>query len=168
MTTVATEYSIEKPALNGLLQLLGRCGYVHSFFLKSKHNFLHYENGSYQTLKVLENFEFIYEKLGTINCKIKNFAMLNRLEFEGSLVSVILEGGCHGMTSDVTRENASHIVTKGLDTIIAPQYPDQISAFRIDDSDWCTSAQEATVTHAYIVSSGLRNLWWILCIMDYD
>jgi hypothetical protein len=162
--------SIEKPALHHLLGSLEACGQVVSVFLKpdlpNKPNIKNPHQPIHEFI-ALDSFQKFCADLGKINQPPKNISTLNRLEFEGSLASVILQGGCHRCHHGMARGEASAIVLAGLEAVF-PEPFSSVTAYRVDDKDWCALTDEATISHLYFVNEGARGLWWVLCIADFD
>lgn len=104
-------------------------------------------------------------ELGFIASGPIRYATLNRFEFEGSLISILLEGGCH--RKSIPEHDARVIVHEAL-AVIFPKPFDNVLAFRPDDPSWSEFSREATISHSYVVWQGARGLWWILCIADID
>ena len=169
--TQIESFHIQKPPLDALIALLSLCGEVVSVFLKAKPPLRHRPGAERdQTLRLLfecEGFHEACSDLGTIGGSVRIGATLNRLEFEGSLLSVALQGGCHRSTSHVSMEQARAIVQLGLSAAF-PEPFSELLAFRIDNDDWCQFAEEATVFASYVVNQPARGLWWVLCVADQD
>ena len=168
--STSSQFSIEKPALQSLLDLLGECGQVVSVFLKPKRavkpNF-ESTNQPLAELIAIEAFEESCSELGLVGQEIKRFSTLNRLEFEGSLTAVVLEGGCHRSTTGIPRSEANAVVAAGVEAVF-PEPFSSIHVFRIDDESWCSLTNEATISSMYVAWEGARGLWWVLCIADFD
>ena len=163
------QFFIDKPELQELLERLGKCGDVFSVFMKPKPSIAPDFNHPHHPIKALvelEEFKELCQKLGRVNKHINDYSKLNRLEFEGSLVSVLLQGGC-GLEPDMSKELASHIVSDGVSAVF-PEPFSSITVFRIDDHSWCSLMDEATISSMYIAWESCRGLWWVLCIADYD
>jgi hypothetical protein len=168
--STSSQFSIEKPALQSLLDLLGQCGQVVSIFLKPKPAVKPSFESANQPLAELvttEAFKELYGELGLVGQVIKRFSTLNRLEFEGSLTAVILEGGCHRSTTGISRREASAVVAAGVEAVF-PEPFSSIHIFRIDDESWCSLTNEATISSMYVAWESARGLWWVLCVADSD
>jgi len=167
--TVDSEYSIEKPELNTLLEHLKQCGEVISVFFKPKPAVVPRLATNEPLSELLSSNAFMNasDRLGEVlGAKVK-CSTLNRLEFEGSLVSVVLMGGCHSPAVAMSQEQARSIVLPG----IAAAFPEpfgEICAFRIDSDEWCQFTKEATVSSSYLIWQAARGLWWLLCVADFD
>lgn len=166
----SSQYSIKKPALQSLLDLLAQCGQVVSVFFKPKPAVKpSFENANQPLAELVttEAFKELCDELGLVGQVIKRFSTLNRLEFEGSLAAVILEGGCHRSTTGISRSEASAVVAAGVEAVF-PEPFSSIHVFRIDDESWCSLTSEATISSTYVAWEGARGLWWVLCVADSD
>ena len=105
-------------------------------------------------------------QLGHLRHDCVTVAYLNRLEFEGSLAHLILQGGCHRQTNH-SRNGAISIVESALDAVFPAPFDDLI-VFRLDNSEWSELTDQATISSSYFVLQGARGLWWFLCVADFD
>ena len=163
-------FHIDKPELQTLLDLLGNCGQVVSIFLKPKPAVgpsLSSIDDPLGELLELDGFSGYCEGLGSISRQVGRFAFLNRLEFEGSITSVILQGGCHQSTYGMSKSSASAVVTAALDRVFPEPFSD-LYVCRIDNESWCSFTEDATLSATYAAYQGARGLWWILCVADFD
>ena len=165
------EYFIEKLALSELLLAVGECGDVISFFSKPKLDLqLQVENGRlFDRFFASSAFKSLGAKLRIRAKGVTDFAMLNRLEFEASLLGVVLKGGCHGHKKVLSKEKARAIVEAGVAEVFPEPSPyTTVSIWRIDNKDWCDFTCEATTSSTYIATGGPRRIWWVLCVSDVD
>jgi hypothetical protein len=162
-------YKVIKPELTELLELLGQCGHVVSFFLKPEQPIA----PAFDTVNPLGElfaspaFRAQAGKLGAIAHEFGRYSTLNRFEFEGSLVSVAIAGGCHRNTMGISQERVRAVVAAGLAAAFPSPF-DDIHVFRLDDERWCQATDEATMSASYVAWQSARGLWWILCITDID
>ncbi|HEY8023685.1 MAG TPA: hypothetical protein VIF60_03900 [Burkholderiaceae bacterium] len=163
-------FHIDKPELQTLLDLLGNCGEVVSIFLKPKPavapSFSSIDDPIGQLLE-LDGFSRYCEGLGSISRQVGRFAILNRLEFEGSITSVILQGGCHHSTYGLSKSSASAVVADALDRVFPEPFSD-LYVCRIDNESWCSLTNDATLSSTYVAYQIARGLWWILCVAGFD
>jgi len=93
------------------------------------------------------------------------FAVLNRYEFEGSLIGALLQGTCTASVVDDERD-AREKVRIILDGALLK--PDgALFAFRMDDPSWSALTSGATFSWAYFVYEASQKLWWFVCFADY-
>ena len=92
------------------------------------------------------------------------FARLDRYEFEGSLVSVLLEGTCTERV--VSGEGEAREVVQSI--FRSAFRPDGgLWAWRLDDWSWSTLTKGATVAWAYFVYESSQRIWWFVCFADH-
>jgi hypothetical protein len=167
--TAPVQLEVIRPELTELLELLGLCGQVVSFFLKPK-QVIAPAFGTPNPLAKLftsEAFQTLAGELGAISPDLGRYSTLNRYEFEGSLVSVAVAGGCHGSTADVSRERIRAVVSTGLAAVFPAPF-DDVHVFRLDDERWCRATEEATLSTSYVAWQSARGIWWVLCVTDID
>ena len=165
----SSEYAIEKVEINTLLEQLKQCGEVKSVFFKPKPTVIP-RLASDEPLSELfasEAFADAGACLGEVFNAKARCSTLNRLEFEGSLVSVVLRGGCHGPAVALSEQQARTVVLPGVAAAFPAPF-EEICAFRIDEEEWCQFTKEATLSSSYLVWQGARGLWWLLCVADID
>lgn len=163
------QLEVIKPELTELLELLGLCGQVVSFFLKPKQAIAPTFDASNPLAELFasEAFQTLAGELGAISSDLGRYSTLNRFEFEGSLVSVAVAGGCHRSTADVSRERIRAVVTTGLAAVFPAPF-DDVQVFRLDDERWCQATEEATLSTSYVAWQSARGVWWVLCLTDID
>jgi hypothetical protein len=168
--SASPQFSLSRPALDRLLDELRQQLEVFSVFLNPKPAVLpNLRDGGSPLVELLSlpAVKTLCAELGEVNPEFTRYSTLNRLEFEGSLVALLLRGGCHGRSVSITEDEARRLVAPALDAAF-PQPFESITAFRIDDDDWCTLARKSTIACCYVVNEGARGLWWILCATDID
>lgn len=167
--TTTENYEVTKPELIELLHLLGQCGHIVSFFLKPKPSIAPaFDTASpLASLFALPAFQARAGELGAITAEPIKYSNLNRFEFEGSLVSVAVAGGCHRSTTGTSQEHIRAVVAAALDAAF-PRPFDDIHVFRLDDARWCQATDEATISASYVAWQSARGVWWLLCIADID
>jgi hypothetical protein len=166
--TSADEFRVEKEPLIKLLGVLSQCGEVVSKFLKPTPS-IRGRDDAQRLAEFLERFSDLATQtpLGHVEREYGPFSVLNRFEFEGSLVSIVLDGGCHRATAGLTVEDARRIVAQALDATFPAPFSDLL-AYRFDSLDWCELTRTSTLSSAYVVWQSPRNLWWVLCVSDID
>jgi hypothetical protein len=165
------EFVVEKSELRALLSALEQCGQVVSVFLKPKPPVrpdLQRQDGCVLS----ELFELMAVQEACADLGLKNpvnarYALLNRLEFEGSLVSVVMQGGCHRAKVVASLEAARELVAKAMEAAFPAPFGNLYVA-RIDSESWCKLAFEATLSASYVAWQSERSLWWVLCVADTD
>jgi hypothetical protein len=162
-----SEKIISKPQVVALHQVLKRCGMVISVFFKPLVPLPCFPGRDFpiNLIAELDDFQGALSELGALRLESVPASTLNRLEFEGSLVQVILDGGCHRQSTH-SRSSAQSLVEAALDAIY-PQFGGPV-VFRLDDTAWSQLTVDATVSNTYLLWEGARGLWWFLCIADFD
>ncbi|MEN5094931.1 hypothetical protein ABE458_30035 [Pseudomonas protegens] len=166
--TGASEFVVDKRPLVELLAVLAQCGEVVSCFFKPEPAIK--VLGERQRLaEFLERFSHFARStaIGQIEGEFGPFSMLNRYEFEGSLLAVVLRGGCHSSTRGCSVAYAREVVFEALDAVFPAPFSELV-VYRFDSSDWCELTRDSTISSAYVVCQGARNLWWVLCVADVD
>jgi hypothetical protein len=163
------EYTVEKPALQALLEVLSQCGQVVSVFLNPQPPVRPKPLDAHPLSELFAcgAFQTATHKLGQVSATLGRYSTLNRLEFEGSLVSVVLAGGCHCSTSGISQHEARSLVAGALAAVF-PEPFDDLLVFRLDNEAWCPLAAESTVSSSFVAWQSPRNLWWVLCVADSD
>nr|BFD42743.1 hypothetical protein FFPRI1PSEUD_42420 [Pseudomonas sp. FFPRI_1] len=105
--------------------------------------------------------------IGQVEREFGPFSMLNRYEFEGSLLAVVLRGGCHHSTRGLSLANARKLVYEALEAVFPGPFSELV-VYRLDSLDWCELTRSSTLSSAYVACQGARNLWWVLCVADFD
>jgi len=160
---------IEKPELDRFIERLSHCGQVVSTFMKFVPAVMpSREFASPVPLRDLFQHPVFSEgtgALGAISSKPHHYSTLNRLEFEGSLASILVEGGCfrNSMLEDEARALARDVLVA-----VFPKPFDDLMVFRLDDPSWSEFTNAATVSYSYFVWQGARGIWWLLSVVDED
>lgn len=164
-------FEVSKPAVSRLLERIREDREVISLFLKptsrrwpgSHDN----PNGPVAWLLGSEEFRALCPELGEIKRVSGRYSTLNRLEFEGSLTSILVEGGCHGTRSQISLEVARQLVADAVGAAFPAPFG-HVGAFRLDDWDWCKFTDEGTLWSSHVAWEGARSLVWVLCTRDID
>jgi hypothetical protein len=166
--TPSVEFSMDKKPLNELLALLSQCGEVVSKFFKPD-PLIQGVDDTHRLAEFLAHFRNLaaLTPIGHVEHKFGPFSVLNRFEFEGSLVSIALEGGCHRATTGLTVSDARKLVSEALDAAFPAPFS-SLRVYRFDSLDWCDLTKQSTISSAYVAYQGARNLWWLLCVSDFD
>ncbi|MGZ0703190.1 hypothetical protein [Pseudomonas piscis] len=166
--TGASEFVVDKQPLAELLAVLAQCGEVVSSFFKPDPSIK--VLGERQRLaEFLERFSDLAGStaIGQVEREFGPFSLLNRYEFEGSLLAVLLRGGCHHSTRGLSLANARKLVGEALEAVFPGPFSELV-VYRLDSLDWCELTRGSTISSAYVVCQGARNLWWVLCVSDFD
>jgi hypothetical protein len=94
----------------------------------------------------------------------KNCAILNRYEFEGSLVGVLLQGTCTDQVVCDEREAFETATAIMREVVLRPN--GHMVAFRMDDPKWSALTNQATLSWSYFVFESSRDMCWFLCFAD--
>jgi hypothetical protein len=163
------KFDIDKPDLDKFIGTLGRCGEVVSNFMKFSPTVMPEQEfaSSAPLADLLHHPEFPKDavELGEISSNPIHYSTLNRLEFEGSLAGVLIEGGCfrNSTSEDDARKLAGDVLAA-----VFPKPFDDLLVFRLDDPSWSEFTAAATVSHSYFAWQGARGIWWILSVADTD
>jgi len=163
------KFEIDKPEIVEFIGALKHCGEVVSTFMKFSPTVMPSREFASPTplVDLLRHPEFVEEAvgLGEISSKPIHYSTLNRLEFEGSLASVLVEGGCfrNSISVDAAKKLAVDVLAAAF-----PKPFDDLLVFRLDDPSWSQFTDVATVSHTYFAWQGARGLWWMLSVADTD
>lgn len=105
--------------------------------------------------------------MGPLDLQDIQFARLNRLEFEGSLIALAHEGGSHSLNRHLPLPEVRKQVGDMLDAVFPAPFA-QLWVWRFDRMDWCPWMRAATDCAGYLVWQPERDLWWLLCVCDED
>ena len=162
-------FNVEKAELVRFNEALKKCGEVVSVFMKfAPAVFPAREFASAFPLNdLMRHPEFCKDAiaLGKISSGPMHYSTLNRLEFEGSLAQVLIEGGCFRNT---TPEAEARKLAADVLAAVFPKPFDDLLVFRLDDPGWSQFTDAATVSHTYFAWQGARGLWWMLSVADTD
>lgn len=89
---------------------------------------------------------------------------LNRYEFEGSLINMLIQGTC--TDSIVSNEDEARLLVSKLLTELRLDNTDTI-AFKINYCEWTVAAKDATALCLYVVYQTLHRYWMIMGFIDY-
>lgn len=95
--------------------------------------------------------------------RLDQAVVLNRYEFEGSLISMFLQGTCTDQI--VSNEIEARELTKTLLSDLKVDL-DQLLIFKLENIDWSKFTMEATLSCFYIVFYSARRCWLILGFDD--
>ncbi|MQA56647.1 hypothetical protein [Pseudomonas piscis] len=166
--TGASEFVVDKPPLAELLAVLAQCGEVVSSFFKPD-PCIKVLGERRRLAEFLERFSDFAGStaIGQVEPGFGPFSLLNRYEFEGSLLAVVLRGGCHHSTRGLGQASARKLVGEALEAVFPAPFSELV-VYRFDSLDWCELTRGSTISSAYVVCQGARNLWWVLCVSDFD
>ena len=100
-----------------------------------------------------------------INLKsARKFSLLDRFEFEGSLIRMLLEGTCNETV--VASETEAREIAAALLAETVLRLSGYLIAFRMDDSNWSNLTRKATKSSTYFVFIPTDNTWWFLGFDD--
>lgn len=166
--TSACEFVVDKQPLTELLAVLAECGELVSCFFRPEPSVK--SLGERPRLEeFLRRFSHFASStaIGQVEPEFGPFSVLNRFEFEGSLLAVALRGGCHGGARGGALAKARERVCEALEAVFPAPFSELV-VYRLDSLDWCELTRGATISSAYVVCQGARNLWWVLCVADFD
>ena len=163
------QWPMDKAALAVFLDSLGHCGEVVSLFIKPRPAVSVSGSQEQRLQEFLQRAGALAEQtlMGPVDADDVQYAMLNRLEFEGSLVGVLRGGGCHGSNRHLSLAELRKQVAEMLEAV----FPEPFSAlwvYRFDRMDWCEWMRAATDCAGYLAWQPERDLWWLLCVCEED
>ncbi|WMN15457.1 hypothetical protein QL104_19030 [Pseudomonas piscis] len=166
--TSVSEFVVDKPPLAELLAVLAECGELVSCFFKPDPS-IKAVGERLRLVEFLQRFSDLARltAIGQVEPEFGPFSVLNRYELEGSLVAVALRGGCHGGARGLSLSKARALVFEALDAVFPAPFSELV-VYRLDSLDWCELSKGSTISAAYVVCQGARNLWWVLCVVDFD
>jgi hypothetical protein len=94
----------------------------------------------------------------------KDCAAMNRYEFEGSLVGVLLQGTCTDRVVCDEREASEVARAMMKEAVLRPN--GHIQVFRMNDPSWSALTNQATLWWAYFVFESSRHVCWFVCFAD--
>lgn len=160
---------ITHPAALALQDLLAQCGDLLSLHLKPRPAIPPTEalDPLWGELMQHPEVQRVSHDWGTLAPVMGCYTMLNRLEFEGSLLALIRQGGCHRQTAQLDLPTLRQRVIEGLEAMFPAPF-DNLVVYRLDDPSWCSRMQDATLSAAYLACQSARGLWWMVGVADYD
>ncbi|MEL7551380.1 hypothetical protein ACIPIX_04165 [Pseudomonas protegens] len=166
--TGASQCFVDKQPLVELLAVLAECGELVSSFVKPAPSIKAWDERQ-RLAEFLERFSNLARStaIGQVEREFGPFSVLNRYEFEGSLLAVVLRGGCHHSTRGLSLANARKLVYEALEAVFPGPFSELV-VYRLDSLDWCELTRSSTLSSAYVACQGARNLWWVLCVADFD
>jgi hypothetical protein len=156
------------PILDDIGRRFLRVGEFYSVFFRPA-NATNFGQGHQALLLEMLRANYLTEavpKLDPLNYSAATkFSVLNRYEFEGSLINVLLDGTCTEKIVVDEREayEAARAILKG--TVLKPN--GARCAFRMDDPSWSALTNGATLSWAYFAYESSQQLWWFVCFADY-
>jgi hypothetical protein len=96
--------------------------------------------------------------------RARKFCLLERFEFEGSLIHMLLRGTCTEKvvgTESEAREIAGSLLSE---TILRPD--GLLRAFRMEDVSWSEWTRKATTSSTYFVYAPFDKTWWFVGFAD--
>lgn len=104
-------------------------------------------------------------ELAPLNLKAaKAFTLLNRYEFEGSLIGVLLQGTC--TETVVADEHAARAAARAMVQSVAGA-EGALRAYRMDNPSWSALLDGATLAWSYVVYDVSQKRWWVMCFADF-
>jgi hypothetical protein len=160
------KFEIDKPPLTNFLRTLNGNWNVISAFMKFSPAVQANFASAVPLADLLQHPEFLADcsALNPRDTRPVRYTTLNRLEFEGSLASILVEGGVTG--ERMPENEAKQQVSAALAAVYPPPF-NTLQVFRFDDPAWCEFTNSATLSHSYIAWQSQRGLWWTLVVADY-
>lgn len=156
------------PALEEIGRRLLAVGEFHSVFFRSAEP-VKFGNGFETVLSEMLQANPIGDavpKLIPLNHSASNdFAVLNKYEFEGSLIGSLLQGTCTDRI--VSDEREAYEVVRAILKCAMIKPNGNLCAFRMDNPSWSALTNGATLSWAYFVYESSQQLWWFVCFADY-
>jgi hypothetical protein len=95
----------------------------------------------------------------------RKVSVLNKYEFEGSLIGALLQGTCTDRV--VADEREAFEAAREIIKCVLLRPDGVMSAFRMDDPSWSALTNAATLSWAYFVHETSQQLWWFVCFADF-
>src|SRR5437899_6354018 len=95
----------------------------------------------------------------------RKFSILERFEFEGSLIHLLLQGTCTERvvaSESEARETACALLAE---TILRSD--DSLCAYRMDDWNWSELTRSATTCGTFFVYAPYHKTWWFMGFADH-
>lgn len=167
--TSESEFRMQKVQLDIFLDSLSNCGEVVSVFIKPRPPVQVRGDHAQWMREFLQRFSPMAEQtvMGPLDVQDIRFALLHRYEFEGSLVALVHDGGCHGLNRHLPLAEVRKQVGEMLDAVFPAPFL-HLWVYRFDRMDWCPWMRETTTAAGYLVWQAERDLWWLLCVCDED
>ena len=167
-----SEYKNKKETLIDFEKRWSEIGELFSVFVKPDRENKWSPNFSQGHLRVLLDFlesdtlsKYVPELLPINFEHINDCCILDRSEFEGSLVSMLNQGGC--TEKAVVDDEEARKIAKDLLMDLFPEPFNNLIAYRINTHKWSKFTASATLTKTYIVYQPERQLWWIFSFSDF-
>jgi hypothetical protein len=164
---VAMDITTRNALVDDFLLLLAECGILVSHFKHLSYCPIHV-NGAMLLHHFLES-EAIQDicdnSLGNIYPQYARYSLLNRYEFEGSLLTILREGGKRKTLSRKPTNDLHQMVVNGLNRL-CPAPHSLLQVFRMDDQRWCELTRDAEKAVSYLAYQPERKVWWVLVIAD--
>jgi hypothetical protein len=94
----------------------------------------------------------------------RKFSLLERFEFEGSLIRLLLRGTCTEKVVATESEARETVCALLAETILRPD--GILWAFRMDDENWSGLTRSATISATYFVYAPFDKTWWFMGFAD--
>ena len=94
----------------------------------------------------------------------RNFALLERFEFEGSLIHLLLQGTC--TEKIVSNETEARATAQDVLRETMPRSDGGLWAFRMNDQKWSAATRDATLWAACFVYAPHDKTWWFMGFAD--
>jgi len=95
----------------------------------------------------------------------RKFSLLNRFEFEGSLIHLLLQGTCTDKVVASESEARETVCALLAETILGRD--NSLWALRMDDWNWSELTRSATLSGTYFVYAPIDKTWWFIGFADH-
>jgi hypothetical protein len=94
----------------------------------------------------------------------RKFSLLERFEFEGSMIRLLLQGTCTEQVVAIESEARETVCALLPETILRSD--GLLGAFRMDDQNWSELTRSATISSTYFVYAPFDKTWWFVGFAD--
>jgi hypothetical protein len=95
----------------------------------------------------------------------RKYSLLNRFEFEGSLIHLLLQGTCTERVVASESEARETVPALLAETILRSD--GSLCAFRMDGKKWSELTRGATISGTYFVYAPSHKTWWFIGFADH-
>jgi hypothetical protein len=163
---------IDCPALTQMADRLGKAGELTSVFFRSTaalSEFPRFDRGLKAVLTDVLNSDYLRETLPWMfpldQDTAMRFSHLDRFEFEGWLMSLLVRGACAEsiVCDEAEARQWVQAILQGI-----PHGPDRsLRVFRMDDAEWSALTRGATLCSAAFVYTPAHRIWWFIAFADF-
>lgn len=166
---------IVSPTFDKVASRFRKVASFHSIFFRAAKpwpfysDYPNFSRGDAVVLMEVLNSDFLRESMPQLfpldMDKARKYSLLNRFEFEGSLIHLLLQGTCTEKVVASESEARETVPALLAETILRSD--DSLCAFRMDDWNWSELTRSATSAGTYFVYAPYHKTWWFIGFADY-